>query len=251
VDIISFSSVLAVTWTSEEGKITISQLGNKRTNQPRQQPTMTKTPATNMSTKPMPAAKNRKTAKRVVSGASGGSNKPSGTQRILDVTLSYEMRSKERLVDVPRKYVVSLSGLKPSTFPVTISGLKKKGLIEYDAKTIRLTELGRSLAKYDMNETVALDNTATLAEIKKKHKLQGGMGGRLFDLLQDGRVWDRAVAAKDIGCENKGTLAVMLSNLKKNGIIDYDRHTIKLTDMCFPCGRPEAESTGQPEVDNL
>jgi hypothetical protein len=213
---------------------------------------MTKTPATDSSTKPKPAAKKTKAAKKVVSRRNAGSKGSTGTQRILDATLSYEMRSKDDEVDVPREFVASMSGLKAATFPVTISGLKKKGLIEYDANTIRLTDLGRSRAKYDVNESVATDNTATLADIKKKHRLQGGMAGRLFDLLQDGRICDRAAAAKEIGCENKGTLAVMLCNLKKNGVIDYDRKTIKLADMCFPFGRPESQSsTVQPEVNSV
>ena len=185
----------------------------------------------NTGCKPIPAKK--KTTSKTWSSSP---KKSSGPQRILDVILSIEMQGKGQ--DVSRKTVCSLSGVKPSTFAVTISGMKKNGLIEYNKDTIRLTKKGRSMASYDENES-PMDNTQMLDELKRKHKL-GGKAGQLFDLLKDGHIHDRSTLPQDIGCDNKNTLAVMLSNVKKTGIITYDRHTIQLSVMCFPFGRPES-----------
>ena len=127
-----------------------------------------------------------------------------------------------------------------------ISTMKKQGFIDYDKDFIRLTELGRSKAKVDplAMPVMGADNEATMAGIKERFKL-GGMKGRLFDLLGDGRVHDRATVTNEIGCDNKCTLAVLLSNMKKREIIAYDHTTIQLSDLCFPYGRPTNSAVSQ------
>lgn len=179
-----------------------------------------KSPAkkTKVSTKTSPSRK----------GATGG------PQKILDFSLFLETRSGDP--NVPRKQVAAMSGVKASTFPVTISGMKKKGWIEYDKDSIRLTDLGR--AKANPVADISCDNGAAQDEVQQKFKI-GGKAAVLFDVLKDGRVHDRATVIGELGIKSKGSAAVMLSNLKKNGVIVYDKTTIKMADLCFPFGRPE------------
>ena len=128
-----------------------------------------------------------------------------------------------------------MAGVKSNTFPVLLSGLKKKDLIEYpDKDTIRLTPKGK--AQTDLADAPA-DNQSVLADLKKQF-LGGGKAALMFDILVDGRIHDRITLANTVGMTNKATLAVALSNMKKNGIIEYDRTTVQLTDKCFPFGRP-------------
>ena len=60
----------------------------------------------------------------------------------------------------------------------------------------------------------------------------------LFDMLTDGRVHDRESVVDPPGFKSKNSAAVMLCNLKKNGVIAYDKTTIHIADICFPYGRP-------------
>jgi hypothetical protein len=172
----------------------------------------------------------------------------SGPHRILYTCRTLEMSGD---VNVLRKTVLTLSGVKASTFPVTISGLKKKGYIDYDKECIRLTDLGRTEASkvgVPSSQTMmgfggnsnsnATTNEKVQETLKRTHKLTGGQRGMLFNLLLDGRLHDRTATAETIGCTNKASFAVMLSNMKKIGIIQYDKNTISLSDMCFPMGRP-------------
>jgi len=198
---------------------------------------MTKT----TSTKGAPAAKKATVTKSKKSptkrGGGGG-----GAQKVLDWALFYEARQNGD-PNVARKVILSVSGVKPSTFTVLLSTMKTKGLIEYDKEFIRLTEAGRSRADASgaENGNTAMDNDSAQADIKEKHKLGNGKPGLLFDALVDGRVYNRVAIMAQIGCDNKGTFAVMISNLKKKGIITYDKTTIQLADMCFPFGRPAVE----------
>jgi len=162
-------------------------------------------------------------------GAGGGS----GAQKILDFTHYFETRTGNK--DVSRKQVAPLSGVKSNTFPVTLSGMKKKGWIEYDKDSIRLTEEGRARAN-PVSELPAMDNASAQQEIKNRFKI-GGKAEILFDALTDGEVHDRASVVDGLGYKSKNASSVMLSGLKKNGIIEIDKTTIRLTDICFPFGR--------------
>ena len=163
-------------------------------------------------------------------GSGGGIGAP---QRILNFVLSLEMKYGNPNVD--RSMIVSMAGIKATTFPVTISNMKKQGLIEYDKTSIRLTTKGR-----EEKATIVdiPDNESIQQELKVKHKLGSGKQGKLFDMLLDGKSHDRAHVAESVGYTNKATFAVALSNMKKMGIIEYDKSTIQLTDSCFPFGRP-------------
>ena len=180
-----------------------------------------------------PAKKTKASAK-----GSPARNGAGGPQKILDFALFLESRSGNP--DVPRKQVLSMSGVKANTFPVTISGMKKKGLIEYDKDYIRLTEQGR--AKANPVADISTDNCSAQEEVKQKFKI-GGKSAVLFDILLDGRVHDRETVIGGLGLKSKGSAAVMLCNLKKHGVIEYDKTTIKMTDLCFPFGRPDSEDS--------
>ena len=182
-------------------------------------------------TTPKKKKKQQRTAKVSPAGAAGG---VSAGRRILSCALRLEMTSG--IQDAPRKQIAAMTGVKTNTFPVVLSGLKKKELIEYpDKDTIRLTAKGKAQA--DLADAPAADNESVQADLKKQF-LGGGKAAQMFDILVDGRVHDRLAVASTVGITNKATLAVTLSNMKKNGIIEYDRTTVQLTDKCFPFGRP-------------
>ena len=186
----------------------------------------------NVEKKSSPPAKKTKASSRSTSSPSRGGT--GGPQKILDFCLFLETRSGNP--DVPRKQVLAASGVKSNTFPVTISGMKKKGLIDYDKDSIRLSDAGRAKANL---VNVAADNTTAQNDLKARFKI-GGKALVLFDILSDGRVHDRASVVDSLGLKSKGSAAVLLSNLKKNGLIEYDKTTIIMSDIAFPFGRPES-----------
>ena len=178
--------------------------------------------------KPKPAAKKGKSSSSKLTSSRSGS----GPQKILDFCLYLETYSGNP--NVPRGQVLAASGVKANTFTVTLSGMKKKGLIEYDAESIRLCDAGRVKAQ---TVDVAPDNTYAQESLKERFKI-GGKLLALFEALLDGRVHDRESVVGSLGFKSKNSANVALSNLKKNGIIEYDRTTIKFGDICFPFGRP-------------
>ena len=173
----------------------------------------------------------KKTKATSAKKATGSSKKATGApQKILDMTRMLEKRLDTK--SVPRKMIAASAGVKSGTFPVTLSIMKKQGLISYDKETISLTESGHLRASDDFDSDCLFDNEKVQDDIKKRYKI-GGKAALLFDVLTDGSEHDRHAVATGIGCTNKATFAVMLSNLKKHGIIEYDRATVRLTDMCF------------------
>ena len=171
-------------------------------------------------------------ARKMVSRKS--SKGTSAVQNILNFALFFEQSSTS--CDVPRKRLLTMSGVKANTFTVMLCNMKKKGLITYDKDTVQLTKVGRAKAKPVSD--LPMDNATAQKDIKIRFKL-GGKSAVLFDQLTDGKIHDRqAIVGGLVGFKNKNSAAVMLCNLKKTGIIEYDRTTIKLTDLCFPFGRP-------------
>jgi len=65
-------------------------------------------------------------------------------KKILDFALFLETNSGNP--DSARKRIATVSGVKSNAFPVTLFGMKKKGWIEYDKDSIRLTEERRARA---------------------------------------------------------------------------------------------------------
>lgn len=185
----------------------------------------------------MPAPNNKpKIAKKSTptkhsrSSAGGG---PPADKRLLSCTLSMEQASGSP--DASREKVGALAGVKSSTLAVVLSKLKKQGLIEYTPTTIRLTPEGKTMADPGI---APMDNAAVQQDLKEKFALKG-KAACMFDAMLDGKVYDRAALAAQVGITNKATLAVMVSNMKKKGAVDTpDSKTIQLSDLCFPLGRP-------------
>jgi len=99
-----------------------------------------------------------------------------------------------------------------------------------------LTDDGR--AKANISTNLITDNASAQEDIKERFKI-GGKSAELFEMLRDGRVHDREYTLGSLGHKSKNSASVMLSTLKKYGVIEFDRTTIKMTDICFPYGRPE------------
>ena len=181
--------------------------------------------------KPKAATKKAKTpAKhRRSSQKSGGSG---ANKRILGCMLY--MESVIRSTEVPRKQVATLADVTASTLPSILSKLKTANLIEYSSSTtIRLTAQGREMA----DSADAPSDNATVQE-NLKAKYLNGKAVALFDAMLDGTVYDRIVLGNQVGCNNKTTLASLVSNMKTKGIVvTPDSKSIQLADLCFPYGR--------------
>jgi hypothetical protein len=191
-----------------------------------------------------------------------------GPQRILDFV--FFMENKLNTTDIPRHQVMAASSVKPITFPVTLSGMKKRGLIEYTKDTVRLTPEGRSqanrlasaatttagttdreqhhhggrtmmtmastTAQYNHINSNITSNESAQDDIIKRYKI-GGKALVVYNTLRDGRVHDRLTVMTQAGIP-KNTFAVMLSGLKMKQILFVDKTSLQLTDMSFPFGRP-------------
>ena len=170
--------------------------------------------------------------------------KGGSSQKILNYCLWFESRDQV----ASRQEIGRLLGIKASTFLVTLSVMKnKRGWLEYDRDTIRLTAAGRAKAMpMDVSSLTAhpgKTDEEVRTSIYKKFKI-GGKAMALLEALTDGGAHNRFATAASVGVTNKGTLAVMLSNLKKNGVIEYDATTIRLTDMCFASGKRPSTTEG-------
>lgn len=182
----------------------------------------------------MNGVKAKKTSAQKSKSSSSFKKKSAGApQTILNFALWFEQSSGNP--NVPRKRMMAMSGVKANTFSVTLCTMKKKGLVEYDRDTIRLTGKGRASAK--PVDKLPMDNGSAQKDIKVRFKI-GGKAASLFDQLTDGLIHDREAIIGGLGLKSKNSAAVMLCNLKKNGVIEYDKTTIKMTDICFPFDRP-------------
>lgn len=111
-----------------------------------------------------------------------------------------------------------------------------QGLIEYTKESIRLTEEGRTKANADVGAISCADNASAQDDIIKRFKI-GGKAAVLVKSLFNGKIHDRETTIGSLGLKSKASAAIMLSNLKKHGVIAYDNTTVKATDICFPFGR--------------
>jgi hypothetical protein len=120
---------------------------------------------------------------------------------------------------------------------IRLSDLGRAQVKPYQPNTTSTNNIGVSSPSAKMNRIQQNANHEKIQEdIKKKHKLMRRQRGMSFDLLMDGKDHNRAIAAQTIRCTSMASLAVMTSNMKKIGVIEYDKDTIRLSDMCFPLG---------------
>jgi len=136
---------------------------------------------------------------------------------------------------LPRERLTKGTGLAAKTVNNNITKLKQKGWVDYDAKTIHLTENGMesSGAMANVPKTNAEIHERTKSKLKGKEIL-------LFEMLADGNVRDRNEVAQALGYENMKTKAFLnvVGKLSGQGIAEYpDKQSVQLSDKCFRFGR--------------
>jgi hypothetical protein len=136
---------------------------------------------------------------------------------------------------LPRDRLVQGTGLSPKTVTNNLPKLKAMGLVEYDAKTVRLTPRG-------IESTGAMENAPkTNADIHER--IKGGLKGKpleLFELMQDGGRHDRDWLAQQLGYDDKTTKAFVnaIGKLSGQGLVQYpDPSSAQLADHLFRFGR--------------
>jgi hypothetical protein len=146
--------------------------------------------------------------------------------------------------DETRQHVAALSCLRMnSTFRNTCAKLKTMNLIEFPtASSIRITSHGMQVA-HDLSGGVAArlttTNEAIQEEIKTKFLLKHKKALQLFELMVDGRDYNKRELAIRVGCPiYNSTIRNAFAFLKSRSIVEYPNNgSIRLANMCFPFGR--------------
>ena len=167
--------------------------------------------------------------------ASAKLSRESAASRVLGAALALEKAVGRS--NTPRKQVVTFACVKPASELCVLSKLKMDGLILYTKDMIQLTDEGRSQADCS---TVPRDNRSFHDHLKDKFLT--GASELLFEAMTDGRTYDCEFIGEllDDGTDNT-TVKEGLATLAELGLIDYPRNasTVRLTNLCFPFGRPE------------
>lgn len=122
-------------------------------------------------------------------------------------------------------------------FDKNLGNLKKKGFVEYpDGKTVALTDQGvEYVGEVDPSD---LSNEAIQNEMKE---MIPAKARDIFDALLDGKEHDRKKLAEQLKYDMNKLSGYQknISQMRTLGFVDYpSKTTIKLTDSCFPLGRP-------------
>ncbi|KAL3932740.1 MAG: hypothetical protein SGARI_003881 [Bacillariaceae sp.] len=174
----------------------------------------------------------KKTAAKA--GDSGFNKLPMKT-RVLTVLASQRAMGKDV---VEKKMVATMCSVtNHHTFDTALSGMKKKGLIESEGGTLKLTEAGLEEIGPDVAAPPA-DNTAAQDMLKGSMKQSSGKTRAMFDVLTDGRAYSRAEIADMVAMdEGAKTFKTYISYLSK--LVDkVEGGKIRLKDEAFPFGRP-------------
>jgi len=150
-----------------------------------------------------------------------------------------KLQKHQQVTDAPRKQVATLTGMKITSLNVLLCHMKKKGLVECPSgDTVRLTESGKNMS--DVDDSTPLPTTAAVHDDIKKNVLKGGRMLEIFDHLSDGKTHKKAHLMNAIRYTNKNSFSVLMSQMKSStGVLEYpDQQSVRLTDMCFPFGRP-------------
>jgi hypothetical protein len=100
-------------------------------------------------------------------------------------SLKKQVVNRLKSPEIPRKMVMTVSGVKSNTFPMTLSTMKKKGLILYNKDSIWSTEAGHLKACPDAIQD-CIDNETTQEDIIKRFMI-GGKALLLFNAMRDGK----------------------------------------------------------------
>jgi hypothetical protein len=154
-----------------------------------------------------------------------------------------------------RQHVSALSNLlMNSTFRAACAKLKAMNLIEYHSKSsISLTSQGMQVAN-DLSDDVVsklpTTNEAIQDEIKTKFLQKNKKALQVFELMVDGRDYNKKELAIQVGCPTyNSTIRAAFAFLKTRNIVEYtNTGSIRLSSMCVPFGRPSAFPIHQPSA---
>lgn len=160
-------------------------------------------------------------------------------QQILDNAHAITVQSGQPAA--PRQQVVSMCGLskESGSFKNSLTTLKTKDYIVFDAEQLIPTDLGRENAKA---VDVAKSNDEQLEIAKARVSTKGK---KLIELLKDGKAHSRASIAEALKSDEADrSYKNFLSLVKKADCLEYcdDHHgqkCLRLPDWIFPFDRPE------------
>ena len=165
--------------------------------------------------------------------------KPTAEEKILSTL--FQLSEVYKTNEPKKECVQTMAGVKQVTFSSTISRMKDKHLIEYKLhqKTMKLTKRGKDMAaKLTTPNDLVTSNEQHHENIK--NKLSDGLAQGIFEYLSDGQEHNKKDIMEAIECTNQKTFGPLLSKqFKKPNYIEYpSKDTVRLTDQCFPFGRP-------------
>jgi hypothetical protein len=182
---------------------------------------------TSTSTKVKTAAKAKSSP--VSKGGSNGGGTASA--RILKAIASQNAMG---IADADRSTVQGLAAMpNKKSFDTTLLNMKKNGLVTYDTSTVRLTEKGLEEVG---PEAVAVPTDNTAMQDKLKEQIKQKKSREIFDILTDGKAYNRAELAAMMKLEDNKSFGTYVSALSK--VIEREAGKIRLKDIAFPCGRP-------------
>ena len=140
-----------------------------------------------------------------------------------------------------RKNVQAFSGNTKTKagFEKNLGQLKKGGYLTYGpGSTLILSEKGSSLFSLSSSASSALTNESIHEDMKEMLSPKARL---IFDALLDGERHDRKVVALELGYDMSKLSGYQkdISKMKTLGFLEYPTKTeIRLSDTCFPLGRP-------------
>lgn len=148
----------------------------------------------------------------IASRASCGNNKPD-RKVIMGMAVIYNVRS----------YNTTLLDIK-----------KKTGFIDYDKTSVWLTAKGK---EHIGEDALAIPATNDAMQDKiRSEMIKGSMPRKIYDIMLDGEWHTRAELAENMDVENNRSFGTYVSALSK--VVEREGKRIRLSDLCFPCGRP-------------
>lgn len=167
---------------------------------------------------------------------SSGSSLSGAALKILNVIA--HTSATMRVDEVCRKQVQHLSGIKgKSTIANALTKLKNDGLVVVTPGMLSLTPMGKEAAD-PIEESDIPANNAEFQAMKTRELPERAL--QLFEAVADGRDHRKKDVASAIGLKMNSTFANLLTKLKKDGIIEFDRENVRLAQSMFPFEpRPE------------
>ena len=173
--------------------------------------------------------------KKNKTSSGGGGN---AWMTILNKAAALKMALQQDFLE--RKKLSAITGIQgKSTIANALTKLKNDQLMNITPDSITITAKGLQRADPKIVEEAAKDipttNKAHHENVKAQLKLKPKQT-ELFDYIQDGRTYQKAEVATAINLKMNSTFSNLLTSLKKIGVIEFDRTTIRLTDEMFPFG---------------